>query len=197
MLVSWYKGAVRAKTVAWVNPHVLCLRRWILFSCWIDRITAFRRILLIWRDINRILLKKLLPLRINIALPPIIFEKGVLQELVSGLGMRSCCCCCCWKMCLFCCKRFPFGMGWHSMEMNEFGSTLRVTGISCLCYTRGTLLFSPPPTEGLNVDLVPHPASHFVGVYLVCLFLAGRFFKALLGNEISYTILLGVRNKYN
>ena len=48
---------------------VLCFRRFRLFWCWIDRITTLRRILELpfCRDINRILRKKLLLFRRNIA----------------------------------------------------------------------------------------------------------------------------------
>ena len=77
---------------------VLRLRRWMWFCCWIASFTAFRFILLMCRDINRILWKKLLLLRINIARIdssevirsascPVIFETGC--ALLFTLGAKG------------------------------------------------------------------------------------------------------------
>ena len=40
----------------------------------------------------------------------------------------------------------------------------------------------PPPTEGLNLNLVPHPASHFVMVCFTCLLPGWEIFWDLAGN---------------
>ena len=70
-------------------------------------------------------------------------------------------------------KVFSFGSGWHRMEMTRRGLLFnkRNKDTLSLSHADSYPVISLNPTEGLNLDLVPHPACRFVVVYLAGLFL--------------------------
>ena len=129
---------------------VLRLRRWMWFCCWIASFTAFRFILLMCRDINRILWKKLLLLRINIA------------RIDSSEVIRSASCPVILKLvALFCLPWVPEIIFFREIEREIRGGATSPRREA----QRSKKYFAPPPRISLSLNLAKKITSGTQGIF--------------------------------